>query len=374
MAKGAEAARAIQREARALGFQSFGITDAETLKQSAAPRALRDFLDKEYHGEMDWMEARRNLREDPRRLMPSLKSILVLGMNYGPDTNPLPELEKRQKGVISVYARGEDYHKIIKKKMKRLGHFMECRFGAEVKSFVDTAPIMEKPLAQAAGLGWQGKHTNLVARDFGSWMFLGVLLSDMALPLSKPHGDHCGTCRACLDICPTNAFPKPFQIDARRCISYLTIEYKGVLPKAFRKAMGNRIYGCDDCLAVCPWNKFAKRANEMAFHEDDARDKMTLADYAAMGEARFREYFRASAVKRIGWNSFLRNVLTAIGNSGDASLKESLLPHLASEALPVRAAAIWALRQILSAQDFEKLRRAHSSRERAPQILEEWKD
>ena len=374
MAKGREAARAIQREARALGFQSFGITDAETLKQSAAPRALRDFLDKEYHGEMDWMETRRNLREDPRRLMPSLKSILVLGMNYGPDTNPLPELEKREKGVISVYARGADYHKIIKRKMKRLGRFMESRFGAEVKSFVDTAPIMEKPLAQAAGLGWQGKHTNLVARDFGSWMFLGVLLSDMALPLSKPHGDHCGTCRACLDICPTNAFPKPFQIDARRCISYLTIEYKGVLPKEFRKAMGNRIYGCDDCLAVCPWNKFAKRANEMAFHEDDALDKMTLADYAAMGEARFREYFRASAVKRIGWNSFLRNVLTAIGNSGDASLKESLLPHLASEALPVRAAAIWALRQILSAEDFEKLRRAHSPRERAPQILEEWKD
>ena len=279
---------------------------------------MREFLSLGAHGDMAWMATNAERRGDPRALWPQARSIVMLGLNYGPDDDPLAILKDRRRGDISVYARGDDYHDLIKPRLKNLGRWLIDHAGGDIKVFVDTAPLMEKPLAAAAGLGWQGKHTNLVSRQLGSWLFLGAIFTTLDLPPDEAERDHCGNCRACLDVCPTAAFPAPYRLDARRCISYLTIEHKGAIPREFRELMGNRIYGCDDCLAVCPWNKFAVAGREAKLAARQALRAPLLADLVRLDDAAFRLLFAKSAVKRIGRARFIRNVLIAIGNSSDA--------------------------------------------------------
>ena len=293
------------------------------------------------------------------RCGPTARSVIMLGCNYGPDENPLAVLEQRTRGAISVYARGDDYHEIIKPRLKRVARWLIEAAGGDVKVFVDTAPVMEKPLAEQAGLGWQGKHTNLVSREFGSWLFLGAILTTLELPPDAPVDDHCGTCQACLDICPTNAFPAPYQLDARRCISYLTIEHKGAIPRELRPLMGNRIYGCDDCLAVCPWNKFAQAGHEAKLAAREALRAPELADLARLDDAAFRALFAKTAVKRTGRDRFVRNVLIAIGNSGDTALADEAARLIGDPSPLVRGAAIWALGQL------DRTRLAHLAKNNA---------
>src|SRR5258706_6694436 len=299
---------------------------------------------------MDWLAAQPERRADPRVLWPAVRSVIMVGVNYGPDENPLEILESRTSGAISVYAQGDDYHDLIKKRLKALARWLVVTSGGEVKVFVDTAAVMEKPLAQAAGLGWQGKHTNLVSREFGSWLFLGAIFTTLDLPRDDADADHCGSCQACLDICPTSAFPAPYRLDARRCISYLTIEHKGPIPREFRKAIGNRIYGCDDCLAVCPWNKFASQAQAMrAFLPRAEIAAPRLADLLALDDAGFRRLFAGSPVKRIGRERFVRNCLIAAGNSGDAGLIGRVEALVGDPDAAVAEAAQWALGELLRA-------------------------
>jgi epoxyqueuosine reductase len=344
---------AIADEARALGFDCAGIAGPDAIAQAA--KHFRDFLDAGAHGDMDWLAAHPERRADPRGLWTDVRSIVMLGVNYGPEQNPLAILEQRTRGAISVYAQGDDYHDLIKKRLKALARWLVATEACEVKVFVDTAAVMEKPLAQAAGLGWQGKHTNLVSREFGSWLFLGAIFTTLELPRDDADTDHCGSCRACLDVCPTSAFPAPYRLDARRCISYLTIENKGPIPHEFRKAIGNRIYGCDDCLAVCPWNKFAQSGREAKLAAREALRAPALAELARLDDAAFRALFTKSPVKRIGRDRFIRNVLIAIGNSSDGSLADAA-QRLLGDANPlVRGAAVWALSQLKTRQEFEAL-------------------
>jgi epoxyqueuosine reductase len=334
----------IARRARAEGFDSVRFAPARA--PEAAPERLADFLARGRHGEMDWLAANAARRADPAVLWPEAKSIVVLGLNYGPQSDPLATTAQRDRGTISVYARGDDYHEIVKAKLKRIASAMARDFGCAVKIFVDTAPVMEKPIAEAAGIGWQGKHTNLVSREYGSWLFLGSIFTTLALEPDAAEPDHCGQCRRCMDACPTNAFPAPYQLDARRCISYLTIEHKGHIPEEFREAIGNRIYGCDDCLAVCPWNKFAQAGREAKLAERAELQSPPLRDLSRLDDAAFRTLFRKSPVKRIGRDRFLRNVLIAIGNSGDVSLAREA-ERLRTDASPlVREMAVWALRRL----------------------------
>lgn len=333
----------IRTEARALGFDHVGL--ARTDQVPDLSNNLSEFLALGHHGTMGWMETRSPERSHPVALWPGAHSVIMLAMNYGPKSNPLDLLDHPDRGSISVYARGADYHDVIKKRLKQLARGLVARAGCEVKVFVDTAPLMEKPLAQLAGLGWQGKHTNLVSRELGSWFFLGAILTSLELEPDPAEVDHCGSCRACQDICPTDAFPTPYRLDARRCISYLTIEHKGPIPQEFRKAIGNRIYGCDDCLAVCPWNKFAETANEAKFHARVELSAPLLKDLVTLSDADFRAVFRASPIKRIGRDRFVHNVLIAIGNSGDQSLIPLVQDRLDDCAL-VRDAAEWALGEL----------------------------
>jgi epoxyqueuosine reductase len=337
-------------EARALGFDCVGITDPDATAD--AGRHFRDFLADGAHGDMDWLADRPERRTDPRVLWPGVRSVIMLGVNYGPDENPLAILEQRTSGAISVYARGDDYHDVIKKRLKILARWLAAASDSEVKVFVDTAAVMEKPLAQAAGLGWQGKHTNLVSREFGSWLFLGAIFTSAELPRHAAEADHCGSCQACLDICPTAAFPAPYKLDARRCISYLTIENKGPIPREFRKAIGNRIYGCDDCLAVCPWNKFAQAGREARLAAREQLRAPGLAELARLDDAAFRSLFAKSPVKRIGRDRFIRNVLIAIGNSNEPGLTVEAERLLDDPSPLVRGAAIWALSQLKGAAEF----------------------
>ena len=308
----------LDREALAAGFDRVAVTSPDAIP--LAPERLEEFVAKGRHGSMAWMEETLARRGDPRVLWPEVRSIVVLAMSYAPGHDPTAVLASRDSAAISVYAQNRDYHDIIKGKLKTLAGKLAARTGCDVKVFVDTAPVMEKPLAEAAGLGWQGKHTNLVSRALGSWFFLGSIFTTAELEPDGAEPEHCGSCRACLDACPTGAFPAPFQLDARRCISYLTIENKGPIPLEFREAIGNRIFGCDDCLAACPWNKFAQAASEAKLKaREDLREPM-LADLLTLDDAAFRTLFSGSPVKRIGRDRFLRNVLIAAGNSGDPSL------------------------------------------------------
>lgn len=335
----------LNQRAEKLGFTRPFIADLSLIGPQPG-EWLKAFITQNYHGTMDWLEDTYERRRHPINLWPEAKSAVVLGLNYGPDHNPLSILEHPSKAAISVYAQNRDYHDIIKGRLKELAGLLARDTGEDVKVFVDTAPLMEKPLAQAAGLGWQGKHTNLVNREFGSWLFLGVILSAAKLAKTEPEIDHCGSCRACLDICPTQAFPAPYQLDARRCISYLTIEHDGPIDPEFRPLMGNRIYGCDDCLAVCPWNKFAQTASEAKLSAREDLKAPDLETLSRLDEQSFRKFFSGSPIKRIGRNQFIRNVLYAMGNSGDVSLSASIAEHLNSADDVVRDAANWALKQI----------------------------
>ncbi len=324
---------------------------------------------------MVWMADAADRRASPRALWPQVKSIVMLGANYGPAGNPLAALEARDRGAISVYARGRDYHDVLKGRLKQLAGFIVARAApkaCEVKVFVDTAPVMEKPLAEAAGLGWQGKHTNLVSRDFGSWLFLGAIFSDLELAPDAPEKDHCGSCRACLDICPTQAFPAPYRLDARRCIAYLTIEHKGPIPHEFREKIGNRIYGCDDCLAVCPWNKFAQATREAKLAARVELANPPLSELVRLDDAGFRALFSGSPIKRLGQPRFLRNVLIAMGNSADRGLAPAAVEQLSSPSALVRGAAVWAAARLTPREDFDALARRRSLEEREPAVLAEW--
>ena len=327
-----------------MGFDACALTSVEHAWPASA--RLAAFVAEGRHGGMAWMETTLERRAHPRAMWSEARSAIVLALNYGPQVDPLAGLAHRDRGAISVYAQGDDYHEVVKKRLKALARWLVAAVPCQVKVFVDTAPLMEKPLAQAAGLGWQGKHTNLVSRDFGSWLFLGSILTDLNLAPDAAETDHCGVCRACLDICPTKAFPAPYQLDARLCISYLTIEHAGPVPPALRPALGSRIYGCDDCLAVCPWNKFALTAQESAFHAREVLAGPALADLARLDDAAFRALFSKSPVKRIGRNRFLRNVLYAIGNSGDLALIAAAQPHLADPDPVVAEAAAWAVERL----------------------------
>jgi len=336
-----------------------------------APERLQRFLADGHQATMAWMEANADRRGDPRQLWPEVRSLVLLGMNYGPDEDPRSILARRDRGAISVYARNRDYHDVVKGKLKLVASRLAARTGAEVKVFVDTAPVMEKPLAEAAGLGWQGKHTNLVSREFGSWLFLGAIFTALDLPADEPERDHCGSCRACLAACPTDAFPAPYRLDARRCISYLTIEHHGPIPHEFRAAMGNRIYGCDDCLAACPWNKFAQAAGEMKLKARPDLEAPELAELAGLDDAAFRLRFAGSPIKRIGRDRFVRNVLIAIGNSERPDLVASLMPRLDDASPLVRGAAAWALGRLAPAI-WQEQRAVRQTREPDGTARAEW--
>jgi len=354
----------IRAQARSLGFDLCQFADV-TAPWPASAR-LAAFVEAGHHGEMDWMATTQDRRSHPTAMWGEARSAIVLGMNYGPATDPRTILDHPERGAISAYAQGDDYHDLIKGRLKQLASWVVGRFGGELKVFVDTAPLMEKPLAERAGLGWQGKHTNLVSRELGSWLFLGSILTVLEIDPDPPEVDHCGSCRACLDACPTKAFPAPYQLDARRCISYLTIELKGPVPMDLRPALGNRIYGCDDCLAVCPWNKFAQVAAEIRLQTRDALAAPSLADLAGLDDAAFRALFSKSPVKRIGRARFLRNVLYALGNAGDPINVEVIQPHLQDSSALVRGAAVWALSRYLAPDQMTALRSPD------PEIEAEW--
>jgi epoxyqueuosine reductase len=355
--------------ARTHGFDAFGVTRPDAI--AGAGMRLRAFLEVGSHGDMDWMARNADRRGDPRLLWPDVRAIVMVGINYVPQDDPLAILQQRLRGAISVYAQGDDYHDLIKPRLKALARMLVEQAGGQVKVFVDTAPVMEKPLAEAAGLGWLGKHTNLVSRAHGSWLFLGAIFTTLELPPDAPETDHCGSCQACLDICPTAAFPAPYRLDARRCISYLTIEHKGPIPAALRPAIGNRIYGCDDCLAVCPWNKFAHAGREAKLAARAALRAPPLAELARLDEQGFRALFAKSAVKRIGRARFVRNVLIAIGNAGDVALAPEADALLDDASPLVRGAAIWVLGRLDRARlkmQAAKLRAAEAD----PDVVAEW--
>ncbi|WP_088346121.1 MULTISPECIES: tRNA epoxyqueuosine(34) reductase QueG [Rhodomicrobium] len=354
------------------GFDALGIARPDGIGR--AGEHLAAFLAEGMHGDMSWLEAESHRRRHPSALWPQARSIIMLGLNYGPETDPLKLLEQRWRGAVSAYARGRDYHDVVKGKLKILAGWLHRASGAEVKVFVDTAPVMEKPLAQAAGLGWQGKHTNLVSRELGSWLFLGAIFTTADLPPDRAESDHCGSCRNCLDICPTSAFPAPYRLDARRCISYLTIEHKGHIGREFREAMGNRIYGCDDCLAVCPWNKFAAKASEAKFAARPLTDGAPLSELLALDDASFRAAFSGSPVKRTGRDRFIRNVLIAAGNSGEPALVPKVTALLGDPSPLVRAMAVWAARRLLDGDPLAAaaLRERHLPAETDAEVRREW--
>jgi epoxyqueuosine reductase len=362
---------AIRERALALGFDAVGFAPAASSAEARA--GLAEFLAKGQHGDMGWLAAHADRRADPQTLWPEARTVVAVGMNYGPGRDPRTILDSPERGAISVYAQGgRDYHDVLKGKLKELGRWMADRLGAPVKVFVDTAPVMEKPLAQAAGLGWQGKHTNLVSREFGSWLFLGEVFTALELPPDEPGADRCGSCRACLDSCPTQAFAGPHRLDATRCISYLTIESKGHIPREFRAAIGNRIYGCDDCLAACPWNKFARIATEERFLPRAELTAPRLAHLAALDDAAFRQLFSGSAIKRLGRDRFVRNVLIAIGNSGRPDLLPVAERLLADSSPLVRAAAVWAVTRLADPDRLASIRHSQLSAEKDDVVRSEW--
>jgi epoxyqueuosine reductase len=365
----AEIKKALIERACAHGFDAAGVTRPEAVPEAKA--RLEQFLAQGLHGDMFWMESTAERRGNPTALWPDVRSVIMLGMNYGPDQDPLANLARRDRAVISTYARGDDYHDLIKSRLKLLARWLIENAGGEVKVFVDTAAVMEKPLAQKAGIGWQGKHTNLVSRQFGSWLFLGSIFTTLDLPVDTPDTDSCGTCRACLDICPTAAFPEPYRLDARRCISYLTIEHRGPIPRELRPLIGNRIYGCDDCLAVCPWNKFAVHGRESKLAARESLRAPSLVELARLSDAQFRTLFAKSAIKRTGRDRFVRNVLIAIGNSGDITLACEAERLLDDNSPLVRGAAVWALGRLVPQDRLEAM--AQRTRERDASVQDEWR-
>jgi epoxyqueuosine reductase len=359
----------LRETARAHGFDAVGIARPDSIPQ--AKQYFERFIADGQHGDMDWLANTTERRTDPQVLWPDARAVIMLGLNYGPADDPLRILQHKDRGAISVYAQGDDYHDVIKSRLKTIARWLIGEAGGDVKVFVDTAAVMEKPLAAAAGLGWQGKHTNLVSRQHGSWLFLGAIFTTLELEPDAPETDHCGSCQACLDVCPTNAFPAPYRLDARRCISYLTIEHKGPIPRDLRGAIGNRIYGCDDCLAVCPWNKFAQAGREAKLSAREVLRAPALAELVRLDDAAFRALFAKSPVKRIGRDRFVRNVLIAIGNSDAALAGEA--ERLLDDASPlVRGAAVWALGQ-LDPERLRALAHVYRARETDANVQDEWR-
>lgn len=361
----------IDAEAQRAGFDAIAVTTPGAIP--LAPARLAEFVADGFHGSMDWIAETIARRSEPSALWPEVRSIIVLAMNYGPDHDPRALQAMRDRGAISVYAQNRDYHDVIKGRLKEIAGKIVARAGGDVKVFVDTAPVMEKPLAQAAGLGWQGKHTNLVSREHGSWLFLGTIFTTAELAPDRAEIDHCGSCRACLDACPTDAFPAPYRLDARRCISYLTIENKGPIPHEFREKIGNRIYGCDDCLAACPWNKFARAASEAKLAARDDLREPPLADLLELDDAAFRAFFSGSPIKRIGRDRFIRNVLIAAGNSGDTVLAVPVRALLGDPSPLVRGAAIWALARLVPDAEYAERATTGLETENDAAVREEWR-
>jgi len=360
----------IREYALAQGFEAVGFTGADF--SDLPGRHLTEFIDKNRYGDMDWIVEKAERRRHPQALWPEAKTVLMLGLNYGPETDPLAFTGHSDRGLISIYAQGKDYHDVVKKKLKRIARWIVQTYGGDVKVFVDTAPVMEKPLAEAAGVGWQGKHTNLLSREFGSWLFLGSIFMTLDVaPDHVPQGS-CGSCTACLDCCPTNAFPAPYQLDATRCISYLTIETRRHIPRRMRPLIGNRIYGCDDCLAVCPWNKYAVQAAEMVLRPRAELVAPRLHDLVFLDDAAFRALFTGSPVKRLGRNRFIRNVLIAIGNSGDPAYLEQVTALLEDPSPIIRVAAIWALSRLASLDQFENEKKRLKASEEDADVVAEW--
>ncbi len=366
----ADVKEALRAEAQALGFQTLRVTTPDAIGE--AGQHLAAFLDAGRHGDMAWLATTADRRGHPCTLWPQARSVVMLGMSYAPAGDPLEALNEPTRAAISVYAQGKDYHAILKGKLKQLAASLAARTDQEVKVFVDTAPVMEKPLAAAAGIGWQGKHTNLVSREHGSWLFLGAIFTSAELPPDAPEEDRCGSCSRCLDVCPTRAFPAPYILDARRCLAYLSIEHKGHIPAEFRGPMGNRVFGCDDCLAVCPWNKFAEAAREARFSARAETDNPPLGELLLLDERAFRERFAGTPVKRTGRDRFLRNVLIAAGNSGETNLLPKIEALLADASPLVRAMAVWALRQLTRDEIGERLRHRHLAREGDNAVRAEW--
>ncbi|MDA0786856.1 MAG: tRNA epoxyqueuosine(34) reductase QueG [Proteobacteria bacterium] len=367
---GADPGARIREKARALGFDAVGFAPVRLAPEIR--ENLATFLAEGRHGDMDWLPAKAERRREPAALWPEARSVIALGMAYTPDPSAFDSLDQPGIGHLSVYARGRDYHDVVKKRLKALARWICEEFPGDVKVFVDTAPVMEKPVAQAAGLGWQGKHTNLVSRAHGSWLFLGEVFTTLDLPDDTAVEDHCGSCRQCLDACPTNALPAPYQIDPRRCISYLTIELKGPIDRELRPLIGNRIYGCDDCLAACPWNKFAAAAPVTDLRAREEFNAPRLADLARLDDAAFRTFFSRTAIKRVGRDRFVRNVLTALGNVGGESAVDAARERLDDASPLVRGAAVWALSRLLSAQAFADLRAQHFPEEADRHVRSEW--
>ncbi|BCG69649.1 epoxyqueuosine reductase [Mesorhizobium sp. 113-1-2] len=360
----------IDAEAQRAGFDAIAVTSPDAIP--LAPARLAEFVADGFHGSMDWIAETIARRSEPSTLWPEVRSIVVLAMNYGPDHDPRDLLAKRDRGAISAYAQNRDYHDVIKGRLKGIAGKIVARAGGDVKVFVDTAPVMEKPLAEAAGLGWQGKHTNLVSREHGSWLFLGTIFTTAELVPDRAEIDHCGSCRACLDACPTDAFPAPYRLDARRCISYLTIENKGPIPHEFREKIGNRIYGCDDCLAACPWNKFARAASEAKLAARDDLREPALAELLELDDAAFRSFFSGSPIKRVGRDRFIRNVLIAAGNSGEAALAGPVRGLLDDASPLVRGAAIWALARLVPDAEYSERAEIGLNTEIDGAVREEW--
>ena len=359
---------ALIAQARLRGFDAIGVTRPEAVPEAKA--RLEQFIADGAHGDMIWLATTAERRGSPLTLWPDVRSVIMLGMNYGPDEDPLTILQQRDRAAISVYAKGDDYHELIKARLKEIARWLVANAGGDVKVFVDTAAVMEKPLAAKAGLGWQGKHTNVVSHDFGSWLFLGAIFTTLDLPADEAAADSCGSCHACLDACPTAAFPAPYRLDARRCISYLTIEHKGPIPRDLRPLMGNRIYGCDDCLAVCPWNKFAEQGREAKLAARDVLRAPTLVELSRLDDAQFRTLFSKTSIKRTGRDRFIRNVLNAIGNSGDASLVPEAERLLTDTSPLVRGAAVWALSRWLPTEKFAAMRAQRNEVDET--VQEEW--
>ncbi len=369
-ARAAALKQEVRQRADALGFAHVGVTTPDSIAE--ARDRLAAFLAQGRHGDMDWLEMHAQRRADPRRLMPAVRSIVMLAMSYAPARDPMLALAEKRRGVVSAYAKGRDYHDVLKGRLKEIAGLIATRAQADVKVFVDTAPLMEKPLAQAAGIGWQGKHTNLVSRQDGSWLFLGAILTDAVIPPDAPEADHCGSCRACLDVCPTDAFPAPYQLDARRCIAYLTIEAKGQIPTALRAAIGNRVFGCDDCLAVCPWNKFAAETREAKLKARLETDDPPLDELLALDDDAFRARFAGTPVKRTGRDRFVRNCLVAAGNSGEKDLLPRVVQLLDDPAPLVRGMAVWAFARLADADTFAHTFDARAARECDDGVAAEW--
>ena len=365
-----DAAGKIRERALSLGFDAVGFALPSDIGQ--AGRELMEFIALGRHGDMKWMAEKLSLRANPKTLWSEVRSVVMVATNYGPAVDPLENISDTSTGTISVYARNRDYHKILKNRLKQLGNWMSLSLGGKIKVFVDTAPVMEKPLAQAAGLGWQGKHTNLVSKAYGSWLFLGAIFTTCDLPSEPAISDSCGSCRRCLDVCPTHAFPAPYQLDARRCISYLTIEHKGQIAKEFRGAIGNRIFGCDDCLAVCPWNKFAQvtRETKLTAREDLLTPDLSML--AGLSDQEFRSFFAGSPIKRLGRDRFVRNVLVAVGNSANSALADAAAARLTDPSPLVRGMAVWAWKQLVNPEQVVARRMNHLRWESDTEVRAEW--